>query len=113
MDMQEAGLGSDYRCRQCRGCSDCRRGAGHERLSLRQEAEQQLIRESIFIDEVKGIATAKLPFVSPPETHLKNNRNVALKMLDRILNKYCKDPNQKNLFKKHGINSLPRVISYL
>ena len=97
MDLQEAGLRSEYRCRQCRGCADCRRGAGYERLSLKQEAEQQLVKESITIDQVEGIATAKLPFVLPPENHLKNNRNIALKMLDRILIKYCKDPNQREL----------------
>ena len=95
MDMQESGLKTEFRCRQCRTCLECKRGAGHEKLSLRQEAEQELIRESIFINEEEGYAVAKLPFTLPPEENLKSNRHIALKMLDRILKKYCSDLKQR------------------
>ena len=95
MELQEAGLKSDFRCRQCRGCTECKRGAGQEKLSLRQEAEQELVKESVTIDASKGCAVAKLPFTLPPETYLKNNRNIALKMLDRLLYKYCRDLEQR------------------
>ena len=91
MELQEAGLRTDFRCKECRSCEECRRGAGHERLSLKQEAEQQLIKESVSIDEEEGIATAKLPFILPPEDNLKNNRGIALGMLNGVLKKYCKD----------------------
>ena len=33
MEMQEAGLKTEFRCKQCRSCDDCRRGAGHETRS--------------------------------------------------------------------------------
>ena len=91
MDFQEAGLRTDFRCKDCRQCEECRKGAGHERLSLRQEAEQQLIKESVTIDEEEGVAIAQLPFIIPPEENLQDNRSIALGMLNGVLKKYCKD----------------------
>ena len=100
MELQEAGLKSDFRCRQCRGCDDCRRGAGQEKLSMKQEAEQELVKQSVTISTEEGVAIAKLPFTLPPEENLKNNRHIALKMLDRILKKYCTDPDQRKTIMK-------------
>ena len=51
---------TDFRCRKSRNCHDCRKGVGHEKLSLKQEAEQELIIESIFLDPEKGVAIAKI-----------------------------------------------------
>ena len=110
MELQEAGLRTDFRCKQCRNCDDCRRGAGHEKLSLKQEAEQELVKESVVVDAEKGIATARLPFTLSPEENLKNNRHIALKLKDRVLKKHCSDPDkratickawQKMIDKKH------------
>ena len=91
MELQEAGLKTDFRCKECRNCEDCRRGAGHERLSLKQEAEQQLIKESVSIYDEEGIVMAKLPFILPQEENLKDNRKIALGMLNAVLKKYCRD----------------------
>ena len=96
MELQEAGLRTDYRCRKCRECDDCRKGAGQERLSLKQEAEQELVRQSITLKN-EGIAVAKLPFTLPPDANLKNNRHIALKMLDRVLKKYCSNEGQRQI----------------
>ena len=96
MELQEAGLKTEYRCKRCRQCEDCRKGAGQERLSLKQEAEQELVRQSITLKDA-GVAVAKLPFILPPESNLKNNRHIALKMLDRILKKYCSEQNQREI----------------
>ena len=93
MDLQEAGLKTDYRCIRCRHCGDCKKGAGYEKLSMKQEAEQELVRESIEIKD--GYAIAKLPFTLPPEESLKNNRGIALKRLDSVINKYCSNPETK------------------
>ena len=95
MDLQEAGLRTDFRCRQCRKCEDCKRGAGYEKLSLKQEAEQQLIKESIFIDKDAGVAVAKLPFTLNPDSNLACNRGRALGMLNNVVNKYCTDDNTR------------------
>ena len=43
----------------------------------------------------EGYAIAKLPFTLPPEINLKSNRNIALKRLDNILKKYCKNEEMK------------------
>ena len=95
MDLQESGLNTDFRCKQCRNCDTCKKGAGQERLSLKQEAEQELIRKSVTVKD--GFAVAKLPFTVPPESSLKSNRHIALKMLDRVLNKYCSSQEQRSV----------------
>ena len=43
----------------------------------------------------EGYAIAKLPFTLPPEKNLTSNRNIALKRLDNILKKYCKNEEMK------------------
>ena len=48
MEYQEAGLDQGYKCPNCRKCKQCKRGAGYERISMKQEAEQEIIRESTF-----------------------------------------------------------------
>ena len=93
MDLQEAGLKTEFRCIKCRACDDCRKGAGFERISMKQEAEQRLIQNSIEIKE--GYAEAKLPFTLPPDENLNCNRNIALKRLDNVIKRYCKDPIMK------------------
>ena len=60
---------------------------------MRQEAEQELVRDSIEL--MDGYAVAKLPFTLPPEDNLKNNRGCALKRLDSIIRKYCSDPEMR------------------
>ena len=44
------GLNIDYRCPRCRNCHDCRRSFETERVSLREEAEDMLIWDSVVID---------------------------------------------------------------
>ena len=95
LKLQEAGLDVSYRCRQCRNCQKCKGGDSEERLSLRQEAEQELIRESVHLDVENGQATAKLPFTHDPNEKLNNNKGIAKKRLDSIINKYSKDPEIK------------------
>ena len=105
MELQEAGLKTEFRCKQCRSCLDCRKGAGHEKLSMKQEAENELIRQSITINKEEGFAVAKLPFIMPPNENLKNNRHIAMKMLDRVLKKYCTDPEKRALVLS-GLNKM-------
>ena len=44
------GLNIDYQCPRCRNCTDCRRSFETERVSLREEAEEMLIWDSVSID---------------------------------------------------------------
>ena len=93
MDLQEAGLSTDFKCSKCRECDECKRGAGYEKVSLKQQAEQALVRDSVQVKD--GFAIARLPFTLPPEENLKTNRNTALKRLDNVIKRYCQDPNSK------------------
>ena len=74
---QESGLETSYRCIRCRGCPQCLKGAGQENISIRMELEQELIRESIKIDEKLNRAVATLPFITDPKGKLCGNQNVA------------------------------------
>ena len=78
MQQQEAGLDSSYKCPKCRSCKECVRGSGYENMSLKQEAEQELIRKSVKIDLEKGTAFAELPFTkSEPQEYLADNGVIA------------------------------------
>ena len=44
---QEVGLDASNHCVCCRDCIDCKRGVGQELLSMKQQAEQELIRECL------------------------------------------------------------------
>ena len=66
LQQQEAGLECSFRCLRCRDCKLCLKGAGEERMSMMQEAHQEIIRQSVQIDKSLGRAVAKLPFVLIP-----------------------------------------------
>ena len=60
MKMQELGLSIDYCCPACRSCQGCKSAPDTERISLREEAEDQAIRESVNIDFEKKKITCVL-----------------------------------------------------
>ena len=92
MQQQEAGLDSSYKCPKCRSCKECVRGSGYEKMSLKQEAEQELIRKSVSIDLEKGKAVAELPFIkSEPQEYLADNGIIAQKRLQNVARKYQND----------------------
>ena len=62
---------------------------------MRQEAEQELIKESMDIDCEHGMATAKLPFIMDLEEKLLDNRYIARKRLDAMCRKYQNDAETK------------------
>ena len=90
----------EYRCPSCRNCLNCRRGESYEKISIRQEAEQCLIRESIWIDPHSNRAVAKLPFRMNPVEVLTNNKGVSIKMLDRVCGKYFQEKEVVDLIVK-------------
>ena len=93
MEYQEAGLDQGYKCPRCRSCKNCKRGAAQERISMKQEAEQEVIRESVTLDEHSNRAVVKLAFIADPVQNLKPNRYAALKRLDNVCKKYANEPN--------------------
>ena len=96
MKYQEAGLDTSYRCPKCRSCDDCIKGTGFEKISLKQEAEQELIKTSVEIDVEKGRPMAKLPFTIDPKLNLKDNSFTALRRLGNVCKKYGKDATVKD-----------------
>ena len=88
MKTQDAGLSTGYKCQRCRDCRDCLKGPGRERMSIKQEKEQELIRKSISIDKTSGKAVAKLAFIEDPLLNLKPNMEVARKRAVNIDTKY-------------------------
>ena len=93
--MQELGLMIDYRCPACRSCHDCKNAPETERISLREEAEDQAIRESVSIDFDKKKITCILPLRGSEEEFLSNNRQSALKVLDGQCKKVKNDEEAK------------------
>ena len=65
-------------------------------MSMRQEAEQELIKESVDIDSKHRIAMTKLPFIANPEEKLSSNCLIAKKRLDAICCKYRDDPETRS-----------------
>ena len=110
---QEAGLDSSFRCIRCRDCQDCLKGAGQERMSMIQEAQQQLIKQSVWIDRQQGRPVAKLPFLTDPAGKLTNNARIAERRLETVCKKYANDESVKEMklilalrsIQKHGSGS--------
>ena len=80
--LQELGFSIDYRCPSCRSCSNCKNAPTTERLSMREEAEDQAMRDAVKIDFKKKKVECTLPLRGKPEEFLTNNREIALKVLD-------------------------------
>ena len=97
LDQQEAGLDSSFRCLRCRDCRECLRGAGQERMSMIQEAQQQMIRQSVSIDKEKGKAIARLPFLTDPSGKLLDNTRMAQRRLESVCKKYASDTDVKEM----------------
>ena len=92
MQQEQVGLDTSYKCPKCRACSDCVKGSGYENISIKQEAEQELIRQSVDVNLDSGRAMAELPFkVANPDELLADNHNVAYKRMLSICRKYHGD----------------------
>ena len=71
--VQEIGVDVGFRCIKCRGCKDCKKGAGLERISIVKEQEQHLIKRSVSVDLENGCAQAVLPFNANPDEAMASN----------------------------------------
>ena len=93
--MQELGLSIDYRCPACRSCQGCRNAPETKHISLREEAEDQAIKESVKIDFEKKKITCILPLRGKEEEFLSSNRKSAEKVLDSQCRKVQHDEEAK------------------
>ena len=81
-EVADLGIDIQYRCMRCRNCNECRKGESLERISLKEEAEQYLIEESVTYNTTLGHIEAVLPFIKSPEDCLTNNFHRAMKILE-------------------------------
>ena len=89
-----------YRCPRCRDCVDCKKSFETERVSLREEQEDQMVHDSIRIDWENKQIECKLPVRGEEHQFLSNNRDIALKILDQQCNKHHKDVETRELICK-------------
>ena len=92
LKLQDVGLDTSFKCPSCRNCKACLKGAGQELISMKEEYQQQLIEDSVRIDEDLGRAVAKLAFLSDPEDSITDNEHMAVKRLQSVCRKYAGNP---------------------
>jgi hypothetical protein len=93
-EVEDAGSTIAYRCIDCRGCKSCKNSEQIEVVSIREEIEQELINESVTLNEETQRIEATLPCLENPITKLAPNKEIAYKMYQgrvKILNKSEKD----------------------
>ena len=98
--MQDAGLDTSYKCPKCRSCKDCQKGSGQELLSMKEEFEQQVIEDSVVLDDELGQAVAYLAFTSDPAETIGENEHIAVKRLQNVCRKYSGSPEVKTMIMK-------------
>ena len=97
---QDEGLSIDYRCPRCRSCADCRNSYETERVSIREEAEDLMIRDSVKINWDKKCIECYLPVRGDEEEFLTSNRPLAVKVLQQQCTRYNKDESTKEIIVK-------------
>ena len=96
----ENGVSVEYRCPKCRECQKCRSGPTAERISLREEMEDELVRENVKIDFENKRITATMPMRGDPNQYLSNNREMCEKVLEAQCKRVEKDPDAKEFVLK-------------
>ena len=103
--IDEIGSQLGYRCVKCRNCSVCKKGDFLEETSLKEEAEQHQIENSLVYDENQKRLFAHLPFTEDPETALADNTYIA----ERILSSQLKIANKSEEAKSEILQSFNKL----
>ena len=90
----------EYRCPKCRNCQDCREAHKTEKISLKEEAEDALIRDSVTLDYDNQRFICKLPLRGKPEDFLTTNMKDANKVLDKQVSLYHGEESTKAMIVK-------------
>ena len=96
-ELQNSGIDVDFRCIRCRECTDCKNADETVKRSLRQEQEQYLINESVRLNLEERTIECRLPCRGQERDFLSSNRDIALKILDGVCQRYGKNDEVKNL----------------
>ena len=94
---QDSGLSVEYRCARCRDCWSCKNADETEKVSLREEQENQLIRDSVRLDFDKKSIECTLPIRGKEEEFLTTNKHLATKVLKGVCKKYGSDEKVKKV----------------
>ena len=78
-------------------CWSCKNADSTEKLSLREEQEDQLIRDSVNLNFSTKTIECTLPVRGNEREFLTTNKDSALKVLNSVINKYRNDKNAKDL----------------
>ena len=98
-EVENAGSQITFRCVKCRGCKDCRNSEKIEMISIREEAEQEIINKSVTVNLETCCSTAVLPFTEDPTKKLAPNSDRALKVYKNAVYRLNKDPQRKQQIK--------------
>ena len=97
---QECGVDINYRCPKCRDCPSCRDSDKAEAISLREEAEMQLIDASVKLDLENKKISCTLPLKGEERQFLTTNYSQALKILEQQIKQYSSHANIRELIIK-------------
>ena len=97
---QECGLDIGYRCVKCRDCVTCKNSEKVEAISLREEAEMELIDQSVNLDLENRRILCSLPLRGEEKQYLSNNYSRALKVLEQQVRQYGEQPETRDLIIK-------------
>ena len=88
------GAGSDiqYRCINCRNCKDCKNHDSDQATSIKEDVEDQLIKNSITVDVDHQVVTAKLPLLADPAVRLAPNADIAMKVYKSMVKRLNRNP---------------------
>ena len=100
LNANDAPLKIEYRCPRCRNCVQCRDAVDTEKKSLREEAEDLQIADSVILDFANRRIFCHLPLRGNEEEFLSSNYGAALKVLERQCKVYAKDPVTKEMITK-------------
>ena len=94
-EVEDAGSKINYRCIKCRSCKMCKDHDETEEISIKEEAEQQLINNTVFVDTKQRETIARLPFIHDPKIKLSHNKDIAMKVYRQQTRKLEKNPKDK------------------
>jgi hypothetical protein len=83
-ELMDAGININYRCIRCRACNDCRNADQTEKVSLRQDAEDDMIKNSVTLDYSRQEILATLPLRGKEEEFRSLNMDRAICMCRTI-----------------------------
>ena len=80
MKIQESGLDRGFKCVKCRGCDECLKGSGYEKISLKQEYEQNLIKQSDILGCPIFAKSSKIPSFCTFSHYIGNYKTTVKKL---------------------------------